>query len=160
VRFWGLNWEGAKEEGHSCSLEILKCQSFKAKGPRLGEFPTLILLFGMNCVKILCKSCMICICSVILLNSGNFPETAWRTIHSRQAAHPFLHVFLCSWVQRLAVNPCTARRLKAYNYSGFFCMKRLAGLVVTARRRESETRFWLSYVFWRELFRGKARGGS
>jgi len=47
----------------------------------------------------------------VLLNSGNFPETAWRAIHSRQAAHPFLCISLCFWVQRLAVNPCTARRL-------------------------------------------------
>jgi len=24
--------------------------------------------------------------------SGNFPETAWRAVHSRQAAHAFVHV--------------------------------------------------------------------
>ena len=35
----------------------------------------------MNCVKIIRKLCMICICSKILLNSGNFLETAWRLIH-------------------------------------------------------------------------------
>jgi len=25
-------------------------------------------------------------------NSGKFPETAWQAVHSRQAAHAFLHV--------------------------------------------------------------------
>jgi len=63
-------------------------------------------------------------------------------------------------VQRLAMNPCTARRLKACDYSGYFCMKRLAGLVVIARRRGFDIRFGLSCAFWRELFGDKVRGGS
>jgi len=63
-------------------------------------------------------------------------------------------------VQRLVVNPGTARRLKACDYSGCFCMTRLAGLVVTARRRGFDTRFRVFLCVWRELFGGKARGGS
>jgi len=44
--------------------------------------------------------------------SGKFPETAWRAAHSRQAAHVILPSFLGSLMNRLAVNPCTARRCK------------------------------------------------
>ena len=61
---------------------------------------------------------MHCVHSEFLLNSGNFPETAWRAIHSHQAAHLFLRILLCFWVQRLAVNPCTARRLKVWAILG------------------------------------------
>ncbi|QCD83767.1 hypothetical protein DEO72_LG2g4114 [Vigna unguiculata] len=55
---------------------------------------------------------MFYVCIMVLLNSGIFPEIAWRAILSRQAAHPFEHVLWGFWVQRLAVNACTARRLK------------------------------------------------
>jgi len=44
--------------------------------------------------------------------SGKFPETAWRAAHSRQATHVILLHFLSSIRNRLAVNPCTARRHK------------------------------------------------
>jgi len=50
-----------------------------------------------------------------IVNSGNFPETAWRAIHSRQASHTKLYVFLGSLMNRLAVKPCTARRCKFCN---------------------------------------------
>jgi len=35
------------------------------------------------------------ICFTILLNSGNFPEIAWRAVHSRQAAHTPFTCLLC-----------------------------------------------------------------
>jgi len=35
------------------------------------------------------------ICFVILLNSRNFPKTAWLAIHSRQAAHTPFTCLLC-----------------------------------------------------------------
>jgi len=35
------------------------------------------------------------ICFVILLSFGNFQETAWRTIHSRQVAHTQFTCLLC-----------------------------------------------------------------
>jgi len=63
---------------------------------------------------------------MVLLNSGIFPETAWRAILSRQAAHPFEHVLWGFWVQRLAVNPCTVRRLKVREHSGFLLINCLA----------------------------------
>jgi len=75
-------------------------------------------LFGVNCVKIILKLCMHCVYSEILLNSGNFPETAWRTIYSHQTAHLFMHILLFFGVQHLAVNPCTARRLKVVTILG------------------------------------------
>jgi len=37
------------------------------------------------------------VCIMVLLNSGIFPETAWRAILSRQAAHPFKHVLWSFW---------------------------------------------------------------
>ena len=46
----------------------------------------------------------------VILISGNFPETAWWAIHSRQAAHTKLCVSLGSLMNRLAVKPCTAKR--------------------------------------------------
>jgi len=69
---------------------ILQIVKLKRRRTRLGEFTTIILLFGMNSVKIMFKICMHCVYSEVLLNSGNFPETAWR------AAHPFLCISLCS----------------------------------------------------------------
>jgi len=44
--------------------------------------------------------------------SGNFPETAWRAMHSRQAAHANYVCLGGFWGQRLAVEPRTARRRK------------------------------------------------
>jgi len=52
-----------------------------------------------------------CFGSEILI-FGNFPETAWRAIHSRQTAHANCVCLGCFWGQRLAVEPCTARRRK------------------------------------------------
>jgi len=75
---------------------ILQIVKLKRRRTRLGEFTAIILLFGMNSVKIMFKICMHCVYSEVLLNSGNFPETAWRAIYSRQAAHPFLCISLCS----------------------------------------------------------------
>jgi len=49
----------------------------------------------MSYMKIICKLGMILYLFVILLISGNFPEIAWRAMHSRQAAHPFLRLLLC-----------------------------------------------------------------
>jgi len=43
---------------------------------------------------------------------GKSSEIAWRAAHSRQAAHVILVHFLGSMRNRLAVNPCTARRHK------------------------------------------------
>jgi len=63
---------------------------------------------------------------MVLLNSRIFPESAWRAILSRQAAHPFEHVLWGFWVQRLAVNPCTARRLKVRELSRFLLINYLA----------------------------------
>jgi len=40
-------------------------------------------------MEILCNLSMFCVCIIISLNSGIFPETAWRAILSRQAAHAF-----------------------------------------------------------------------
>jgi len=68
-------------------------------------------------MKILCNLSMFYVCIMVLLNSGIFPEIAWRAILSRQAAHPFEHVLWGFWVQRLAVNACTARRLKVCEHS-------------------------------------------
>jgi len=47
-----------------------------------------------------------------ILISGNFPETAWRAIYSRQAAYVNCMYLWCFWGQRLEVKPCTARRRK------------------------------------------------
>ena len=75
---------------------ILQIVKLKRRRTRLGEFTAIILLFGMNSVKVMFKICMHCVYSEVLLNFGNFPETAWRAIHSRQAAHPFVCILLCS----------------------------------------------------------------
>jgi len=140
--------------------ELFKFQGLKSKKrTRLGEFTTIDLLFGVNCMKAILKIMHALCYSVILLNSGNFPETAWRAIHSRQAAHPFLHQLLHFWVQRLAVNPCTARRLKACVCAECFCVNRLAEWVVTARRRESDYRLGFSCAFGVSCSEGK-RGVS
>ncbi|QCD87429.1 hypothetical protein DEO72_LG3g1965 [Vigna unguiculata] len=68
-----------------------------------------------------------------------------------------LSYYCVSGVQRLAVNPCTVKRLKACVCSECCCMNRLAELVVTVRRRGSDHRFGFSCAFWCELFGGKAR---
>jgi len=39
----GTELRGSQKGGHSWSLEILKCQGFKAKGSRLGELDSVIL---------------------------------------------------------------------------------------------------------------------
>jgi len=44
--------------------------------------------------------------------------------------------------------------------SGCFCMNRLAGLVVIARRRGFDMRFKFFLSVWRELLGGKSKGGS
>jgi len=80
--------------------ELFKFQGLKPKRrTRLGEFTAIILLFGMNSVKIMFKICMHCVYSEFLLNSVYFA------------------VF---WLQRLAVNPCTARRLIVWAILGVF----------------------------------------
>ena len=79
-----------------CEGNYPKFQGLKLKRrTRLGEFTAFILLLGVNSVKIIFQLCMHCVRSEFLLSSGNFPETAWRAIHSRQAAHPFLCILLC-----------------------------------------------------------------
>ncbi|QCE04171.1 hypothetical protein DEO72_LG8g2204 [Vigna unguiculata] len=90
-------------------------------------------------------------------HNGVVNETTWRAIHSRQAAHPFLHQLLHFWVQRLAVNPCTARRLKACVCAECFCVNRLAEWVVTARQRGFDHRLGFFLRVWCALFGGKAR---
>ena len=45
------------------------------------------------------------------------------------------------------MNPCTARRLKVWGCSGFFCMKRLANLAGIAKRRRFVTRLVLFACF-------------
>jgi len=52
-----------------------------------------------------------CFDSEILI-SGNFPEIAWRAMHSRQAAHTNYMCLVCFWGQHLAVEPCISRRRK------------------------------------------------
>jgi len=39
---------------------------------------------------------MIFLCCIEIRVSGNFPETAWRAIHSRQATHDIFVIFLGS----------------------------------------------------------------
>jgi len=66
--------EKAKEpigEGRTLSRQALK-----RRKTRLGELSTLILLYGLNCVRILCNLSMFCVCIMVLLNSRIFPETA------------------------------------------------------------------------------------
>jgi len=102
---------------------------------------------------------MHCVHSEFLLNSGNFPETAWRAIHSRQAAPIAAHiaVFLGAAPSGESLDRQATQSL---GYSGCFCMNRLAGLVVSVRRRGFDTRFKLFLSIWRELLGGKSRGGS
>jgi len=54
------------------------------------------------------------------LISGNFPETAWRTTDSRQAAHVNIGCFWVGTRERLAVKPYTGRWRKLITISGFF----------------------------------------
>jgi len=69
-------------------------------------------------------------------------------------------ISLCFELQRLAVNPCTARRLIVWAILGISGMNRLAGLVMIARRHELNTRFKLFLSVWHELFGRKSRGES
>jgi len=69
-------------------------------------------------------------------------------------------ISLCFELQRLAVNPCAARRLIVWAILGVFGMNRLAGLVMIARRRGWNTRFKLFLSVWHELFGRKLSGES
>ena len=68
-------------------------------------------------MEILCNLSMFCVCIMILLNSLQKPPGGLY-LAARRLMH--LNVYCGGfWVQRLAVNPCTARRLKVREHSGF-----------------------------------------
>jgi len=55
---------------------IIQIVKLKRRRTRLGELSTLILIAWSNCMEILCDLSMFCVCIMISLNSGIFPETA------------------------------------------------------------------------------------
>jgi len=75
---------------------------------------------------------------------GNFPETAWRTTHSRQVAHVILVGFWVTTRDCLAVTPYTAKRRKLITISGFFLMNCLAVMNTRQATRVEWARFWCS----------------
>jgi len=114
--------------------ELHQVFKFKLRNQVRGAFHVNIDCWS-GLYEILCHLNMCCDWIIFLLISGNFPETAWRAIHSRQAAHLFVCTSLCYEMQRLAVIPCAARRLIVWAILGVFGMNCLAGLVMIARRR-------------------------
>ena len=63
------------------------------------------------------------------------------SIHRRQAVHAFLPYTGLLRGNRLAAHSRPPGDTQVFHYSGLLCMKRLAGLVGTARRHGAEARF-------------------
>ena len=60
---------------------------FKRRDSRLGELNLVLYCLLHNYMIGSMWFCLICIIGLKMLSFGNFPETAWRAVHSRQAAH-------------------------------------------------------------------------
>ena len=80
-----------------------------------------------------------CICDFLI--SGNFPETAWRAIHNRQAAHNIVCVSWVPWRNCLAVKLCTARRRKSITHLWVSLMNCLAVMNFCQATRVCLTQF-------------------
>jgi len=93
-----------------------------------------------------------------ILISGNFPETAWRAIHSRQVAHANCTFLWCFWGQRLAVKDFTAKRRKRITKFWVSLLNCLVVMNFCQAMRVCRARFFVILGVLEEIDRGTQGG--
>jgi len=89
--------------------------------------------------------------------SGNFPETAWRTMNCHQATHPFLLV--SGFLKRNRFVAYSWPPGDTWQYTNFgFLDEGPGGIGWTARRRGSIARFLPFWAFYHDFDRREIKG--
>jgi len=155
------NWRVGQWESLHELLELkerTQALYFKRWNSRLGELDFDFFVHSNNYMysMIAWIHDLCCICE--FLHSGNFPKTAWRAIHSRLEAHTNLGVFWVPLRNRLAVKPCTAKRLKPITQFWVFLMNCVAMMSFRQAVRVWLIQFMIFCAFYVVLFEEKFRG--